>query len=202
MTTYEFISLILSLIGLVSLFLIWWQIKSTQEQIKADHERSRRQMTIDLMMKWTETLSQKTGGSRKIVENLDNDNCKKIFNFEVAKIPESQKTMLEGVLEKNDLEVKNGYFEITDYQSSVIRGLVLTYLNSLETVLTGWRLGVSDKEIIEEEFSYLFDKKKQSSVLHNFRGIVGLHSYPSIAAFCECLSKKIIDPTNVKDNVA
>jgi hypothetical protein len=159
-------------------------------------------MTIDLMMKWTETLSPKTGGARKIVESLDDENCKKIYFIESAKVPKSQKTLLEGVLDKKDLTEQNGYFEITDFESSVIRGLVLTYLNALETVLTGWRLSVSDKQIIEEEFSYLYEKEKQKGVLHNFRSIAGVHSYPSIAAFCECLEKKHSKGIEVKENVA
>ena len=203
MNSYEKISLIISSIGLVSLFLIWWQIKSTQAQMQADHERSRRQVAIDLMMKWIDSLSSTdTGSSRKIVESLDHENCQKIYNIEKARIPESQKTLLEGVLGETNLTINSGYFEITDYQSSIIRGSVLTYLNSLEIVLSGWRLGISDKAIIEEEFSYLYDKEKKKGVLHNFRHIAGVHSYPSISAFCDCLSKKYNPEIEVKSNVA
>ncbi len=172
------------------------------KQYKADHERSRRQMTIDLMMKWTDSLSTKTGGARKIVESLNDESCKHIYDIESTKIPKSQKSLLEGVLEKPELELVNDYYEITDFQASEIRGLVLTYLNALETVLTGWRLGISDKKIIEEEFSYLYDAQKNKGVLHNFRNIAGVHSYPSIDAFCKCLAEKMSTNVEVKNNVA
>lgn len=201
MNAYEKTSLFISSIGLISLLLIWWQIRLSRIQVEADHERSRRQMTIDLMMKWVEMIDTRAVGAKKIVDSLDGENCERIFEIERAKIPISQKTLLEGVLEISELESKNDYFEITDYHASVIRSLVLKYLNSLETILTGWRLGVSDKTIIEEEFSYLYDDKKQKGVLHEFRHIAGVHGFPSIDAFCKSLSEKHTKTVETKGNV-
>jgi len=180
------------------------QLDSTVKQIENDHERSRRQTTIELMLKWIENLDIKTASARKLIESLDDSTCEKIYNMEKANIPLENKTLLQGILDLKEDRIKDSdtFMEITDYESSVIRSYVLNYLNSLETILTGWRLSVVDKEIVGDEFIYLYNTEKDKCVLHNFRNTAGVHTYPSIKAFCISLNEKFSkEKITTKENV-
>lgn len=166
------------------------QLTTSLIQMENDHERSRRQTSIELMLNWIEGLDIKTASARKLVESLDDKTCEKIYRMEKLTISKDYLTLLQGILDDDKLDQSNDFITITDYQSSIIRSYVLNYLNSLETILTGWRLHVVDKEIVEEEFIYLYDSEMDKCVLHNFRNVAGVHSYPSIKAFCSALNEK------------
>jgi hypothetical protein len=195
----EWISTIASIITALGVIFVAFQAYFAKQQLdltvkkaENDHERLRRQTTIELMLKWIENLDIKTASARKLVESLDDSACEKIYNMEKVKISLEHKTLLQGILDLKEERIKDSdsFIEITDYESSIIRSYVLNYLNSLETILTGWRLSVVDKVIAEDEFIYLYNTEKDKCVLHNFRNIAGVHPYPSIKAFCESLNNK------------
>jgi hypothetical protein len=185
----EWVSVISSVFASIGVVFIAFQAYYAKEQIENDHERSRRETTIKLMLNWIENLDIKTASARKLVESLDDKTCEKIYNMKVVKISEDNTAIIKGILDNDKLTAENGFITINEYESSIIRSYVLKYLNSLETILTGWRLGIVDKEIIEEELIYLYNSEKDKCVLHNFRNVAGMHSYPSIKAFCITLNK-------------
>lgn len=65
-----------------------------------------------------------------------------------------------------------------------LRWHVITYLNTLETILVSWQLGIVDREVIEEEFDFIKDASK-GCTLAEFRHTAG--GFPVIEAFIDAI---------------
>jgi hypothetical protein len=53
-----------------------------------------------------------------------------------------------------------------------IQFTVISYLNSLEVVMSAWKHSIADRAIITEEFQFLWDQKERKAALENFRKAV------------------------------
>lgn len=71
----EFFSALISISAVVSIFLL---IK----QIKDEHEKSRREKCLDLLMTWSTNLAPETNFAVKIVEKFDREQCTKLYRME------------------------------------------------------------------------------------------------------------------------
>ena len=67
-----------------------------------------------------------------------------------------------------------------------LRWHVITYLNTLETVLISWHLGIVDRETIEEEFAFINDASK-GCTLAEFRHTAG--GFPVIEEFIDAIKE-------------
>lgn len=81
-----------------------------------------------------------------------------------------------------------------------LRSMVIKYLNILEVIMYAWKANLVNKDVIEQEFSYLVKSERDGSVvLKNFRDMLGQETMPGIYSFCEELSernkKKIVEET-------
>ena len=63
-----------------------------------------------------------------------------------------------------------------------LRWHVITYLNTLETIMISWQLGIVDRDTIEEQFQFVNDPLK-GSTLSEFRHTAG--GFPAIEAFID-----------------
>lgn len=83
-----------------------------------------------------------------------------------------------------------------------MRWEIVTYLNSLESILSAWRHNTADKEMIEEQFRYMVSPKDGHYILEKFREAAGgAHTYPSIDQFVSHLKTVRANP-NGKPKVA
>lgn len=171
------ISAIASSITALSVLILWWQIK-------LDHERSRREKSIELMTLWNEAQFKgvpSRQASVKLVEIFNEPSCAKLWNAEEVSIDVEHLHLVEQCnaslggkykLSKNEEKVI-----MPASMSSEIRPLISHYLNSVEVVATSWRHHTVDREIIEDEFVFIFSKSKNPFPFSSFRKITGV--FPS-----------------------
>ncbi len=173
---------------LVEFFLI-------HRQNKKLHEEQRRQKTVDMMLSWSASLKRATSTAEKIVERFDKEQCRALYLEKPFMVNSEIKQMLCSICgmantnecsscQKNSSEL----YEVSGKQLLELRWHIISYLNTLETVLVAWQQGTVDKKIVEHEFSYLYNDEKGWDVLSHFRiAAGGDKAYPVISEFCETL---------------
>lgn len=189
--------LIFSGVSAASTVLILIQLFLTHRHAQALHEEQRRQRTVDMMMSWSASLKRATSTAEKIVERFDKEQCRALYLQKPFKVNCEIKQMLCSICGMAETEecasCKNNaaeHYEVSGKQLLELRWHIISYLNTLETVLVAWQQGTVDKKIVEHEFSYLYDDEKGWDVLSHFRAAAGGDKvYPVISEFCETLKK-------------
>ena len=230
-------------------------------QVKAEHERSRREKAVDLLLKWNDSLKKETSSARKIVQAFSIEQCRSLVKQEKfivsrkdydsililmekkeaetikktdtakeAEIVKKADTVKEAEIVKKadtvkeaetvkkadtvkeaetvkETEPKINYdtsdkVQLSAREVSKLRWLVISYLNLFESILVAWQYSVADREIIEAQFSYLFDLTNGCDALSTYRQACGgENSYPAIEVFSahvqEQKHKKLINKKNV-----
>ncbi|MEI8394944.1 MAG: hypothetical protein WCF85_09435 [Rhodospirillaceae bacterium] len=168
----------------------------------ADHERSRRQLAIDLVWKWSTALQPESKPIRDFISGLDADQCRSINEGRPFLIDSNKKGKLISCLRKQFPEIEayindkiinsnNGHIVLEEGHIRTLRSHAVLYLNLLETVLASWRHNVADSDILEEQFNYLMSSDNEShATLDKFRSVVGIKHFPSIEKFLEHLKLK------------
>lgn len=185
---------IASSISTIGVALLYWQARILTTQLKADHERSRRESAIDMLKVWDNGLNQNDGVARKFVECLNFNQAKAIFNQESFSVDSKYWPMVRSIIPENsklkDFDPEGtSQLKIDDNDSAYIRWLMVSYLNRAETILSAWRHNIADKSMIEEQFSYLVKPEEGHYLLRNFRKAAG-SAYPSLEAFVEHLERE------------
>jgi hypothetical protein len=177
----EWITAVMTTVIAISVFIAW-------RQLRADHERSRRERAIELILEWAMSLNPKASISRKFVETLNEEQSLSLSKQESFNVEEKYKTLLSGCLEEceDSFKSESGRITLTHRQITSIRWEVISYLNKLEAILSAWRHNVADKDIIEEQFKYLIRPEDGHELLPNFLKVVGNY-YPAISEFARHL---------------
>lgn len=170
----------------VSACLIVPQVFLMKKQMKDDHEERRRENTTRVMENWCSTLKKDTSISEQVARNLNNDQCKKLYNHKPFDVSEDIKKDICKFcpLDSEECEkcsLKSG-LSVDGKILTELRWHVITYLNTLEIVMVSWHLGVVDREIIEEQFQFLKDPNK-GTTLTGFRHSAG--GFPMIEEFID-----------------
>lgn len=159
---------------------------------RGDHERSRREKAIELISQWALNMNKRGSAARKLVETLDKEKSKALFNQEPLKIDKKHIGLLRAALEAEVEEPTGDEITLDESQSSELRWQVVTFLNNLESVLSAWRHNVADKEIITEQFRYLVSTTDGHYILERFRVIAGgNHTYPAIQDFVQHIKQEL-----------
>lgn len=207
--TPEWVSAVAASISAFGIFFVAVQIIHAYGQMKKDHERSRRELTIQLMKDWTLNLSHSSSAARKLTETFTLEQCKAVYDHKTIKIAKEKKekvlSIVHDIMDQNEqLKEENDSIVLDEKHVAHIKYLLITYLNTLETTLMAWKLSVADREIIEQEFSYLVKPEDGHEALAVFRQAVGgKNAYPAIHDFVDEIKKRIENsgPQN-RDNVA
>lgn len=190
---------IATILGAVAIILAYWQFK-------ADHERSRREKTVEFLFEWTTSIREETSAARKIVESLDEPQSRNLQNLDTTKIPIKHKATLLKLLNlnpENDLAVEGDNVILLAEQTSKLRWYIISYLNHLETILVAWQSSIVDTDILEKELSYLFSTEHGYTALKKFRDAAGGSKvFPAIEAFSLHLEEKRKREHKRKSNVA
>ena len=201
-------------------------------QIKKEYERARREKTLDLLMAWSTNLTPETNFAVKIVEKFNRDQCTKLFRMEMFEVSGEVcyeiKTVYSDYSEENQMSIcrylntdtkkqkqdsincnsckcksESEKVVLDKYYMKKLRYSILQYLNLLEAVLLGWQNGVIDREVVEQQFSFLHDPANNKNCLQDFRIAAGSESaYPSIEAFCVKLEENRKKRIKGKDYIA
>lgn len=186
---------------------IAFQIWLSHQEIKADHERSRREKSVELLIEWSKNLKEEGSLARKIIECLSEQQCQEIFNQESVKVSKKHETLLKQFF-KDGFSDNQGddpdTITINETQSSSLRWHVINYLNTLEFTFVAWQYSIVDREIIETQFQYLFNSTNgNDEVLKHFRKAAGgAESFPAIEVFAAHVAQKKKDKLIKKANVA
>lgn len=184
-------SLLFQSIGAISSFLILVQLILSFVQKKKEHEEQRRQKTVEVLLEWNRSLERETSLAEKIVEKFNQEQCRKLYRQEKFFVDkETKKNLCQICSEKqcSNCDYKENCdkteYEVSERQLLELRWYIISYLNTLETVLVAWQQGTVDRKVIEHEFSYLYSRENGWDVLSAFRDSAGgTKAYPVIEAF-------------------
>jgi hypothetical protein len=152
------------------------QLNTSIEELKADHERSRREQAAELLSRWDSRLTRNAATARKFAETLSFEQSKALFNHEEFEVNNNKHYQLFlgalpldlSALRSKDETIPNT-IKANERESSEIRWALITYLNQLETMLTAVRHKVADKVMIYEQFEYLVAPSDGHYVLAKYR---------------------------------
>lgn len=174
------------------------------QQLKADHERGRREKTVELLTEWFARQKKEGPIARKIVENLTEAHCRDILAQQPITVPARLGKQLVQFFGKDfSYETTEKEITLSEAQSAELRWQVVCYLNSLEMILIAWQYSIVDRPIIETQFSYLFKPTEGHEILKEFRTAAGCEeTYPAIEIFVTHLKNKRREKLIEKANVA
>jgi hypothetical protein len=172
---------------------LWKQLDLLRKQVVADHERSRRENSINYLFEWSKGLLQGTALAHKLVESLDEEHTRDLVAERPLKLPVAQKSRLLAVLSKipqGGLPEKDGQIILGESEVSELRWQVVRYLNILESIFAAARHNIADKEILIEQFGYLVSPKEGHHLLKKFREALGKEGYPALNQLEEDLERQ------------
>lgn len=159
-------------------------------QIKWDHERSRRQMAIELINDWAKSVTVSMSSARRFVEDLDSVQLKSFVKLQELIVKKEERTLvISCIKEREDLEIvsiEGDKIKLSPEIISEIRWYAVAYLDALEGVFSAWRHGVASEDIIVEQFEFLLNKSIGNTLLKEFRELEhGSEKWPSTYSFEE-----------------
>lgn len=196
----ENISIVAACIQAFSTFFVMLQIYVAKKQIEHDHERSRREKSVELLLEWSKFLTEEVTGTRKFLSKLNIEQCQSIKSQEIFCVSKKHKSLLVMIF-KEKLEEKGEEIILDEYHAAKLRWLIIQYLNRLEAILVAWQYAAVDKEIIESQFKYLFSgENARDGILKNYRVASGLEdtSFPAIYLFEGAMKEK--EMSNIKES--
>jgi len=184
-----------SLVGALGIVFVWYQTRLLRRQLAADHERSRRELTLNLLQHWNSSITPVTAAAEKIVHRLNDEQCRELANLRSFKLSATHRPLLETCLSEvlggEELKPVNDQIELTEKQVTRLHFLISDYLNETEAVILGWHQSIADRDIIEREFSFLYDEAKGKDALTRYRKASGGHeNYPALEKFMEALRER------------
>jgi hypothetical protein len=191
------VSAVAAIIALGGIYFAWRQVKVMLKTLTSDHERSRRITSIEMLHIWHERLSKKASSSRKLVEEFNFQQAKAVYKQEKIEIELRLKEKFFSIFPEAENDIHNpieetaSHFSVPEKYSALLRWELVTYLNTLETVLSAWNHNVADREMIEEQFEYFISPEDNHYMLQEFRTAAGgSSSYPCTEIFIEHLKSK------------
>lgn len=182
--------LAVSIIELVVMFasacFVVKQICLLKEQMKKQHEEKRRENTINYLFAWCNSVRKDTSIAEQVARKLSNEQGISLYKHESFCVSELIRADICKFcpLEKNqcaECSLKNSN-KVDGKILTELRWHVINYLNTLETVLIAWDLGIVDRKTVEEQFAFLKDSSK-GVTLSQFRNIAG--GFPVIEKFID-----------------
>lgn len=173
-------------------------------QLRAEHERSRREFAIRLGADWINSQCERNSDAMRLINAFGTSeiDCVKarkemwVDGRHQDLLTRVFPTFLHENLGKLSLEEKAKTIHqlpdgktivmISADQSAELRWLVVQYLNQMEVVLSAWLKSIADKEMIEEEFMPLVDSQEGDLLAARFRQDKQNGSaWPAIKAFVD-----------------
>ena len=158
--TYEYVTIWILIgtvaVAAVSAILVWLQLR-------ADHERSRRELAVSLINEWSNSLDIETAGVVRLVRELTRDQCDLLSSRKPFKLDKNNLDLVKACLETRFPEINNEpqfdaqstntmMININHRYSGYIKFVASRYLNSLESIMIAWYESVAQPRIIEGQF--------------------------------------------------
>lgn len=183
--------------GMAISLLALTQIRLVRKQIAADHERSRRHRAVSDLRDWNAHLNETVTSARRLVETLSDEQLECLREGRELWVGAELKAVATVALGSNGApppSVSNDRILLSAEHAIRLRNLCIAHLNACEISLVGWRHGIADRQILEEQLNYLVDLKRDWRMLENFRSVVvGDGAYPSVAQFVQVVYKRKLE---------
>jgi hypothetical protein len=174
------------------------QIEDAKDAINKDHDRTRRERTVEILKYYQEGTKPE---HNKVIELLDLMAVDQLKNLREGKpitlsgeLKEIACSVLSGKFPEiyfqycgDKGEKKNESHVLSHAETLHLRFIMLDILNHYETCLVPWHLGIVDQETIEAQFFPLVDKRDGKFKLHAAREAFGTEKFPATEAFREKL---------------
>lgn len=179
----------------LAVFFAGWQIYLARIDAKNDHERSRRELSLNLCANWAEGLIPQTFELLKLFDSLPRDIISSLVLNEECTIDAKYENQIRFIFKDMDTDdyftaLDNGSIKLTKRGVQQLRFTAINYLNRTESVLCSWWHGVGDKAILEEQFAPLLDESKGKNAMSTFRNAIGVEHHPAFHAFILHLQRK------------
>lgn len=182
-SSFNIIYTIISGIALTSLLLL-------RKQIKSEHERARREKSVDLVLEWSKKIKIDDMLSRAIINKLSQKQVKLLFDeqeFEVDAILYNTINSLLHLDLSSDCPKKLPLTTVIQ-----LRACIISYLDLLEGILLAWQENIVDRKIIEKEFSPLIIAP-ETNIIEKFIYTKDFdETFPAIVHFHSELTRKKI----------
>lgn len=185
----------------VSAYFIWRQLRASHEELRADHERSRRELAVTLVQDWTKGQKLESSAVAALVADLSLEQCAKLaartpFSLKDDKSNrEAVKRCLEFKYDTLNIEgiIKDGWINLSGDHVMFIRFHAVYYLNLIESILLAWNKCVADESTLEGQFSFLLHSGTDLGTFRNAAKhyVGGIDLYPSISNFLEKISPPV-----------
>lgn len=186
--TIELISALANLVIATGVIIGIRQVKLLAFEIRADHDKSRREMAIELISQWANTTDEKSIGLCAFVESLNSNGCEALWNKHELSVDAAHAGFLSK-FSNTELPVSGAVVKLDSESAKRVLSHIIHDLNRLEAIACAWRYNVADQEMLEEEF--------KSIILHggdirmnNF--ISRTEIYPSLKLLSHTLQKKAL----------
>lgn len=206
---FEVIHILIDALLTISVFIAYRQYKN-------EHEKARREDSLKLCEYWTKSLKMTSNVVRIVVESLSTQEAIELYRGETVKISlanfkmlkilfesykstkftKGQKKRIKQIKQKYGAIKDSGYedfskIKLTRSQTELLRFEAIKYLNTIETVLCSIKYGISDDEILEDQFGFLLVQDEGRTILQEFRKAAGGDvSYPGIQHFIYLITEK------------
>lgn len=171
-----------------------------RKQIKKEHEKRRRENTVEVMYNWCNSLEKNTSLAVDVAQQLSSPQCQSLYQkkcFEVTFDIKNDICRFCGFAQNNQEQTcckcelshphENGQWIVDGRILRELRWHIVSYLNALETLFVSWHLGLLDDSTIEEQFDYLRVPGRGDG-LANFRHAAG--GYPITETFIDQIKEK------------
>jgi hypothetical protein len=184
-------------VAAISAILVW-------KQLRADHERSRRELAMNILRDWSNSLEVETASVLRFVRLLNVEQCEKLEDRKPFTVESSEETaaLLKACLvfrfpevnmdQQFDHNLSNKTITINSIYSGYIRFITAKFLNNLESVMVAWYENIAQPGIIEGQFEFL--RKDPKAHLATLRGVIANNNsadgFPCLTRFLENLKPK------------
>lgn len=185
-----------SIITATGVVFVAFQALLAQRSLKADHERSRREKAINLLMHMDVIRQRQSSIARKFAETLNFEQSKSLLSQESFKVESKHRELLLGCISKESnlhetTKDSIDQIEIPVSDCADIRWQIVSYLNNLESTLSAWRHNVADRDMLEEQYHFLVSPSDGHYLLKEFRKAAGgPRHFPSIEEFVSHIENK------------
>ena len=155
-------------------------------QLRADHLRSRRERTLEIMQFWTTnmvTYAREVYATRQIISTLEKRQCEDLWGANELRISNRFQTQIMNALKvkEEELKIEDSFIVLPSASALRLREITAFYLNLLETVFFAWRNNVGDRAMIADEFGPLLAPHGGGYPLEEITCASGV--YPSIRQY-------------------
>lgn len=194
----EIAGLIITGIGAAASLMVFVQIFQMRKQMKNEYEKARREKTAEWMNNWCNSVKKATISAESIAQTFDENQCRALYRRDAFSVnKKTGKKICEMCSLDKHIQCENCSLQEdgTTVDSAILDELrwhVVSYLNTLETLMVAWDLAIVDRQTIEEQYQFLYDPSRGNNAIEKFRYAAG--GYPTIEKFMQTIRPKVDAP--------